>query len=458
MSQKLALIVDDSRSARSVLGRMLERHGLDVDTAESAEDAIAYLARHRPDVIFMDHLMPGMDGLQAVQAIKNDPRTATIPILMYTSQAGDVYLSQARALGAVGVLPKQTRIADVSKALEQLHLIEEGAMPTDTRTSIGALPLEASVGPVATPPRLAALPPELRTAIEAVLAEHAVDLRRFVVERLDDNAQRIVGEFRLLLHDAPPPAGALPVITASPLAAPSNAVAPSPGAPAMGRPATRLPWLAAGAATVLALVLTLLWWREQAGQRRLAAELAAARAAAKAATSPVVVATAPPVPAPIVPSGVVLIEAVPYAEAAFSGARVEQLQRLLDRLIAQGFRGSVQITSYPGQFCLSGSADALAPAGEETPATKCEQMASPPDSAAPAQHQSLAFANMVAAAQRASAGAIDIQLLAGDVADVAQDYPALADTLSAGQWNRSAAANHRVEVRLVPDAAAPATP
>jgi hypothetical protein len=205
-------------------------------------------------------------------------------------------------------------------------------------------------------------------------------------------------------------------------------------------------------------LLKLLWWREQAGQRQLAAELAAARAAAKVATRPVVVATAPAASAPILPGGVVLIEAVPYAEAAFSGARVEQLQRLLDRLIAQGFRGSVQITSYPGQFCLSGSADVLAPAGEETPAAKCEQMASPPDSAAPAQHQSLAFANMIAAAQRASAGAIDVQLLAGDVADVAQDYPALADTLSAGQWNRIAAANHRVEVRIVPAAAAPAAP
>jgi hypothetical protein len=65
---------------------------------------------------------------------------------------------------------------------------------------------------------------------------------------------------------------------------------------------------------------------------------------------------------------------------------------------------------------------------------------------------------MIAAAQRASAGAIDVQLLAGDVADVAQDYPALADTLSAGQWNRIAAANHRVEVRIVPAAAAPAAP
>ena len=59
--------------------------------------------------------MPGMDGFQAVQSIKNNPRTAAIPILMYTSQEGDLYLGQARALGAEGVLPKQIKQADVTQ-------------------------------------------------------------------------------------------------------------------------------------------------------------------------------------------------------------------------------------------------------------------------------------------------------------------------------------------------------
>ena len=93
--------------------------------AGSAEEAIDYLIRQRPDVIFLDHLMPGMDGFEALTAIKNDPRTATIPVMMYTSQEGELYLSQARALGAMGVLPKQTRPADVSRALEQLRLLGE---------------------------------------------------------------------------------------------------------------------------------------------------------------------------------------------------------------------------------------------------------------------------------------------------------------------------------------------
>src|SRR5579872_3792371 len=145
MGAKRALIVDDSKSARLFLARVLENYDIDVDSAENAEAAIDYLGSHRPDVIFMDHLMPGMDGLQAVQAIKNDPRTATIPIMMYTSQEGELYLGQARALGAVGVLPKQIKPADVSKVLYQLHLVPERRSTEQStfRPVVGAVELES---------------------------------------------------------------------------------------------------------------------------------------------------------------------------------------------------------------------------------------------------------------------------------------------------------------------------
>src|SRR5215510_8169201 len=125
MSAKRALVVDDSKSARAFLARILERHEFFVDAAESAEAAIEYLARNKPDIIFMDHMMPGMDGFQAVQTIKNNPRTAAIPILMYTSQEGDLYAGQARALGAEGVLPKQIKPSDVTKMLFQLRLVSD---------------------------------------------------------------------------------------------------------------------------------------------------------------------------------------------------------------------------------------------------------------------------------------------------------------------------------------------
>jgi CheY-like chemotaxis protein len=452
MGSKLALIVDDSRSARAVLARMLERHAIDVDMAESAGEAIHYLSTRRPDVIFMDHLMPGMDGLQAVQAIKNDPRTATIPIMMYTSQEGDVYVGQARALGAVGVLPKQTRIADVSRALEQLHLIEEGAQPIDTR----AASAETRVGGGSPAAQLAALPPDLRKLIESLLAEHAIDLRRFVVEHLDHNAERIVGDLKLLIRD-----GSGPATTGAHPADATDAVAIG------GESSPRvLRWVATAAAVLAALVIGLLWPRGEAERgepvvpratlgsivTRSAVEKSGPAAPAAPERKPEVGAGAS---GPITP---VLVDLVPFGEVPYAGARVEHVQALLERLMSEGFRGTVQIRSFPGRYCLAGSGENAMPAADDTPIAKCEQFGNLPDGGTSAARQSIAFANMLAGARRTSGGSIDVQLMGGSVDETAQSYPAPSDTLSARQWNRVAAANNRIEARLVPaTVVAPAT-
>ena len=93
--------------------------------AASAEDALELLKRQPVDVIFMDHTMPGMDGLEAVSAIKKNPRTAMIPVMMYTAKEGEVYVGQARALGAIGVLPKQVRPAELFEVLLNLGLVTD---------------------------------------------------------------------------------------------------------------------------------------------------------------------------------------------------------------------------------------------------------------------------------------------------------------------------------------------
>src|SRR6204780_5422026 len=194
MARKRALVVDDSKSARIILSRMLEKYDIEVDMAESAEQAIEYLKHDRPDAIFMDHLMPGMDGLQAVQAIKSNPNTAMIPIMMYTSQEGELYVGQARALGAMGVLPKQVRPVDVSKVLYELHLLPERRDMTEAALT----PVELENG----------TPVDRRSAarrntaggdwhrVEAALKDQTLDVRRFIVASLDSFASRIVNDVR----------------------------------------------------------------------------------------------------------------------------------------------------------------------------------------------------------------------------------------------------------------------
>ena len=106
MQNKTALIVDDSRTASQVLRLMLEREEFQVDVIDNPEQALGYLQDHHPGVIFMDHLMPGMEGFNAVKEIKNNSLAARIPIVMYTAKSGDLYVGQAQALGAVDILPK----------------------------------------------------------------------------------------------------------------------------------------------------------------------------------------------------------------------------------------------------------------------------------------------------------------------------------------------------------------
>ncbi len=457
MTARRALVVDDSRSARAFLTRILERYQLQVDAVETAEQAIEYLTRQRPDVIFMDHLMPGMDGFQAVQAIKNNPRTATIPIMMYTSQEGELYLSQARALGAIGVLPKQIKHADVSKALEQLRLRPEDE-PLQTETPAAEeLPPPAAAraaghaetretreirearatditmerrGPDR--PNIPPLPPEQRKILEAMFAHHGREMRRFVVDNLETHADRILGDIKLLLQDS----------MLEPLVEPPSATRRA------------APWLAA-AGLVLAALFGLLWWQRGGQLRALNArlsqsqqQLSETQQALQAANAKAASAT-PPAPASNAGGAdhtSSLIEPVPFGETPLAGARVEQVEGLLSRLAAAGFHGVVQVRSIPGRYCMvSGTGGSLALANDQLPYAKCDQVGSPRDDEdSGAERQSVAFADMLSTAR--ASGNVDVQISAGDADEVARPYPAVSDSLTAGEWNRAAAANNRVEL------------
>lgn len=130
MTIQRALIVDDSTTAQYRLKKMLRRYPLDIDIVDSGEAALRYLARHAPAVIFMDHLMPGIDGFRALQIIKSNPDTAMIPVIMYTSKSGDVYTGQARALGAIDVVSKDSiNATDLSKVMKAIHIYPSADTP-----------------------------------------------------------------------------------------------------------------------------------------------------------------------------------------------------------------------------------------------------------------------------------------------------------------------------------------
>ncbi len=139
MGMSHALIVDDSRTSAALLGKMLARCDLSSDKVSSGEECLTYLAGTSPDIIFMDHMMPGMDGFEAVKAIKVQPRLASIPIVMYTSKGGAMYKGQARALGAVNVLQKPAAENDVIDLLHGIRAKPVIGARTATTTTMPAI-------------------------------------------------------------------------------------------------------------------------------------------------------------------------------------------------------------------------------------------------------------------------------------------------------------------------------
>ena len=139
MAIKHALVVDDSKSARYLLGKMLGKFSMTFDTADSAEEALAYLDVNNADIIFMDHTMPGMNGLQAISVIKDNPDISNIPIVMYTSRKGESYAKQAMAYGVSDVLLKPTNVKALGNVIKKLDDAQVGSNGADTPQLAGAV-------------------------------------------------------------------------------------------------------------------------------------------------------------------------------------------------------------------------------------------------------------------------------------------------------------------------------
>jgi CheY-like chemotaxis protein len=129
MSTKTALVVDDSKSARFAMRKFLESFGYHVDTAESAEDAYIYLRKKMPEVMFLDHIMPGTDGFDAIKAIKQNALTAGLPVVLCSSNEGDDFLRQARACGAIDILQKPPSPEQLRAVLDNIKRLQETAPP-----------------------------------------------------------------------------------------------------------------------------------------------------------------------------------------------------------------------------------------------------------------------------------------------------------------------------------------
>jgi signal transduction histidine kinase/CheY-like chemotaxis protein len=97
------LVVDDDQNARELMQRGLAKEGFRVVTAAGGEEGLRLARELQPDVITLDVLMPGMDGWAVLRALKNEPTTAAIPVILITMVDDK---DMGHALGAADYLPK----------------------------------------------------------------------------------------------------------------------------------------------------------------------------------------------------------------------------------------------------------------------------------------------------------------------------------------------------------------
>src|SRR5512146_189450 len=105
MSDPLVLVIDDSRDERIIARTLLRRFGYRVVTARTAARGVRLARRLAPDLVVLDLMMPGTDGVGALTALRSDPDTHAIPVILYTAYA-DIFWRKISALEDVRILEK----------------------------------------------------------------------------------------------------------------------------------------------------------------------------------------------------------------------------------------------------------------------------------------------------------------------------------------------------------------
>ena len=113
------LVVDDSATIRRSAESMLTTEGYDVVTAENGFEALSKVARHNPDLIFVDIMMPRLDGYQTCAIIKNNTQYRSTPVVMLTSKDGLFDQARGRVVGSDLYLTKPFTKEELLAAVKQ---------------------------------------------------------------------------------------------------------------------------------------------------------------------------------------------------------------------------------------------------------------------------------------------------------------------------------------------------
>ncbi|KKN56116.1 hypothetical protein LCGC14_0575490 [marine sediment metagenome] len=118
------MVIDDSKTIRRTAETLLKKAGCDVLTAENGFEALPIISTQHPDILFIDIMMPRLDGYQTCSLIKNNAKFQNTPVIMLSSKDGLFDRAKGRVVGAEQYLTKPFTREDLLGAI-RTHLINK---------------------------------------------------------------------------------------------------------------------------------------------------------------------------------------------------------------------------------------------------------------------------------------------------------------------------------------------
>ena len=113
------MVIDDSKTIRRTAETLLKKEGCDVVTATDGFEALAKIADHQPQIVFVDIMMPRLDGYQTCALIKNNQMFKQTPVIMLSSKDGLFDKARGRMVGSEDYLTKPFTKDQLLQAVEQ---------------------------------------------------------------------------------------------------------------------------------------------------------------------------------------------------------------------------------------------------------------------------------------------------------------------------------------------------
>ncbi len=122
------MVIDDSKTIRRTSEILLKKQGCEVITANDGFEALAKVAEHKPDFIFVDIMMPRLDGYQTCALIKNNQMFKNTPVILLSSKDSIFDKARGRLVGSEQYLTKPFSKEDLLGAIKQ-HVGNKSASP-----------------------------------------------------------------------------------------------------------------------------------------------------------------------------------------------------------------------------------------------------------------------------------------------------------------------------------------